>query len=75
MWFLWHIWRHIGAEEQLCKNNLKPTIYLTSQSARQVTNSLKILTWSIEAVDHRITEGHPMQWLKVTQDIQWSTKD
>ena len=32
---------------------LKPRVYLTCQSARKITNSLKILTWSSEAVNHR----------------------
>jgi hypothetical protein len=32
-----------------------PKVYLTSQSARQVTNSLKIFKWSSEAVSHRRT--------------------
>ena len=34
-------------------NFVKPTVYLTSHSARQVTNSLKIFTWSSETVSHR----------------------
>jgi len=34
---------------------LKPRVYLTCQSARKITNSLKILTWSSEAVNHRRT--------------------
>ena len=32
-----------------------PKVYLMSQSARQVTNSLKILTWSSDVVRHRRT--------------------